>query len=380
MKRIAVLQAGGPTPVLNASLASFVEKARSSGHLLFIQGGYQGLADGHFIEASDTFLAWICNNAHVPGACLGAGRFQLKEKTFNLCIQQLQQHRIDTLVGIGGNGTMAALHKLSEHARQMEMDLQIVGIPKTVDNDISCTDHAPGFGSAARYVATSTRDMSRDLLAMKGFEKVRVLETMGRHTGWLAAASGLLREYDEEGPHFIGIPEEVIDPEHLTETVGDALAKFGSALIVVSEGVLWERERPVARAQVNGRHILGGVSQQIAHYLEKQLGVDGIRSELFGMNQRSFSMAVSDIDRAEARAVGETAARLMNDGETDFMVSIRRQDSYTYSTTMEAVPIQEVFVQGEQTMPKQWIHHPENYHHWLRPLVGEGMPSYPRPL
>ncbi|TDQ41216.1 diphosphate--fructose-6-phosphate 1-phosphotransferase [Aureibacillus halotolerans] len=379
MKRIAILQAGGPTQVLNASLAGFVNTAKQFSQLVFVQGGYEGLAKGDFYEADEKKLAWVQAHRGVPGACLASGRFPLNEQALQQSLHHLKEKCIDTVVGIGGNGTMAALQKLSSYAAKDGMSLQVAGIPKTVDNDIGCTDHAPGFGSAARYVAASVRDMSRDLLAMKNFEKIRILETMGRHTGWLAAASGLLRDYEEEGPHFIGLPEVRTDPDELCGIVSNALSKHGCALLVVSEGMLWDKTSPVARAEVNGRQMLGGVSQAIAEYLGETLNVNGVRSELLGMNQRSLSLAVSDIDRKEAYEVGEQCASFIESEKTGFMVSILRQDSYTYTTTLKAVPLQRVAEYGEQCLPARFITHHEEYSDWLRPLVGEGLKSYPAP-
>ena len=135
---------------------------------------------------------------------------------------------------------MEALYRVSQEAKLQDYDLHVLGLPKTVDNDLGGTDHAPGFASAAKYVAQATKDMSRDLYSMNNFEKIRVLETMGRNAGWLAMASGAWKVYEEEGPHFIAIPERPIDKDELLNITKQALDTFGYAIIVVSEGVQWK--------------------------------------------------------------------------------------------------------------------------------------------
>lgn len=166
------------------------------------------------MDGTDEINSWIVENKHVPGACLGSGRFPLEAEHIEQCVQQLRNIQADALVVIGGNGTMEALSKIEQEAANTGYELQVIGLPKTVDNDLGGTDHAPGFGSAVRYVAQSTLDISRDLYSMRNFEQVRILETMGRNAGWLALATGFLRRYEEDGPHIILIPERPVKKKY----------------------------------------------------------------------------------------------------------------------------------------------------------------------
>lgn len=379
MKKVAIGQAGGPTAVINATLAGFVNEVKRDHSLLFIQNGYEGLAHGKYLDGDDEMLHRIDLHRDIPGACLGSGRFPLTDEHIEKGVRLLQAQGVNVLVFIGGNGTMEALAKVEAEARRQNFMLQVIGLPKTVDNDLGGTDHAPGFGSSARYVAQATRDMSRDLASMQNFEKVRVLETMGRNAGWLAAASGFLQEYEEEGPHFIGIPERPIQSEWLLDNVNTALNRFGYATVVVSEGVRFGKAGQVARENVAGRKVLGGISSEIASYLKSELKVM-TRAELLGMNQRSFSAVVSNVDRDEAYRVGRAGAEWIREGVSNVMVSIQRNSHSRYSVRIVPIRLQKVVAAGERVMPDKFIEDRPAYYEWLQPLIGENITAYPAPL
>ena len=347
--------------------------------LLFIQNGYEGFAHGMYLDGDDDMLGRVHLHQNVPGACLGSGRFPLADEHIEKGVRLLQAQGVDVLVFIGGNGTMEALAKVEAEARRQNVSLQVLGLPKTVDNDLGGTDHAPGFGSSARYVAQSTRDMSRDLASMQNFEKVRVLETMGRNAGWLAAASGLLQNYEEEGPHFIAIPERPIRKDVLLENVNTALKRFGYATVVVSEGVCFGKTGQKARENVAGRAVLGGISNEVADFLKNELNVM-TRAELLGMNQRSFSAVISDVDREEAYTVGRVGGEWVREGVSNVMVSIQRNAHLRYSVRMRPIELQKVVAAGERVMPEAFIQDRKAYYEWLTPLIGEDIRAYPPPL
>ncbi|MFC0471470.1 diphosphate--fructose-6-phosphate 1-phosphotransferase [Halalkalibacter kiskunsagensis] len=376
MKKIAIGQAGGPTSVINATLVGFVKQTMSKCSLSFIRNGYDGLVHGEFIEGNDTTLQWITQHEKVPGACLGSGRYPLSDEEIEKAVRILREKRIDALVFIGGNGTMEALYKVGVEANRQGYDLQVIGLPKTVDNDLGCTDHAPGFGSAAKYVAQTTRDMSRDLHAMQNFEQVRILETMGRNAGWLAAASGFLKTYEEEGPHFIALPERQMNHEKLLQSVETALYRYGFAIVVVSEGVLWNQGAQVERDVVGGRSVLGGISKEIELYLKQELNIMA-RSELLGMNQRSYSLAVSSVDQSEAYFVGVTGADWIKEGRSGLMVAIERTKGLAYSIHLKPVALGAVVRAGERVMPDQFIDNLKSYYEWLEPIIGDHVSPYP---
>ena len=378
MKKIVVGQAGGPTSVINATLASFVEEVMDENKLVFLQNGYEGLVYGNYFDGTEEMKKWIIENKHVPGACLGSGRFPLEAEHIAQCVEQLRKIQADALVVIGGNGTMEALSIIEQEAANTDMDLQVIGLPKTVDNDLGGTDHAPGFGSAARYVAQTTLDVSRDLYSMKNFEQVRILETMGRNAGWLALASGLLRKYEEDGPHFILIPERPVKKEILLNRVHKTIQTYGYAVIVVSEGVQWEDTGQIEKEVVDGRKILGGISSEMEFLLKKELKIMA-RAELLGMNQRSSSMLVSPVDYEEATQVGVCGGQWLKEGKTKIMVSLQRAKQIDYNVSTIPVDLKEVVQEGERMLPDYFINNHQAYYKWLTPLIGEGLPSYPSP-
>ncbi|SFE37895.1 6-phosphofructokinase 1 [Lentibacillus persicus] len=379
MKHIAIGQAGGPTAVVNATLAGFVRALNQNCSLTFIMNGYEGLVNDYLLHADDDIISEVIAHEKVPGAALGAGRYPLSEEQIAQSVKTLRKFQIDTLVFIGGNGTMEALAKIKAEADRHGYPLQTLGLPKTVDNDLAGTDHSPGFGSAAKYVAHVTRDMGRDLLAMTNFEQVRIVETMGRNAGWLAAAAGLLKEHAEDGPHFIGLPEKPLNPDFLFNQISESIKCYGAALIVVSEGVRWEKGKRVKRDQVNGRPILGGISQSIEQTVKQNMDVV-VRSELLGMNQRSCAAAVSPTDFHEAVQIGKVGAKWLFEGASDVMVALQRADGPGYAVDFLPVSLQTVVQKGERQLPDRFSDDLNAYNEWLRPLVGERLPVYPPPL
>ncbi|WP_257348186.1 diphosphate--fructose-6-phosphate 1-phosphotransferase [Pseudalkalibacillus decolorationis] len=376
MKKIAIGQAGGPTTVINATLAGFVKEMTPDFSLFFIQNGYQGLVRGDLLEGNEENINWVLEHQNVPGACLGSGRYPFTDEKLEKAVQNLRQNSIEVLVFIGGNGTMEALNKVEKAAKDQGYDLQVIGLPKTVDNDLGCTDHAPGFGSSARYVAQATRDISRDLHAMRNFEQVRILETMGRNAGWLAAASGLLKTFEEEGPQFIGLPERPMKQLDLLSTVEDAIRKYGCATVVISEGVKWSEGVQIQREEVNGRAVLGGISGEVELFLKKELNIMA-RSELLGINQRSSSQSVSNLDRYESFLTGITGGKWIKEGWSGIMVSMQRDDDIRYNVDMKPVQLEDVVKAGERLMPAHFIDNRDRYYEWLLPLVGDELPTYP---
>lgn len=377
-KRIVIGQAGGPTPVINATLAALADGLISNHDVSYVLNGYEGLAKGAIITGGEAIHTKIADHRSIPGACLGSGRYPSTEQSLSDALRNLRSWQMDTLIMIGGDGTMSALSRLERMANKEGYPLQVIGVPKTVDNDLGGTDHAPGFGSAANYVAQSVLDSSRDLMSMNNFEQVRILETMGRNSGWLAAASGLFCQHEEEGPHVIAIPEIPFDKVAFLKKVDYALTKYGHALAVVSEGVRLPETGSQSNS-VNGREVLGGISESLKQEVHDTFGVN-VRAEILGMNQRSLSLAVSSRDAEEAGWAGTHATKLVEEGISGVMVSFERDQSPVYRVKMKEVTLEKVLTIGERKLSKEFIDHPERYYEWLRPLVGEVMPVYPAPV
>lgn len=378
MHKIAVGQAGGPTSVINASLIGFIDGLPDNIELYGVMNGYQGLVEDDLEFIDETRLNWIQAHRNVPGACLGSGRYPFIGDLITKAVLNLKKRDIHTLVFIGGNGTMKALQKLSEAAVSMNYELQTIGIPKTVDNDLYGTDHAPGYASAARFVSLSVRDINKDLEAMRNFEQVRIIETMGRNAGWLAYASGLLKHSDFDGPHMICIPEVSITKDKFLKRVQEIVKMNGIATIVVSEGVKFEGSSQIERGIVNGRHVLGGISFEMEEIIRSNLGY-AVRSENLGMNQRSASLAVSCQDRKEAYEVGKKAAFLVQNEISNVMVSIQCKNSSKYKFSIESIELTKVTKHGERLLPKKFVENSGEFYSWLEQLIGEKIKKYPSP-
>lgn len=368
MRRIAIGQAGGPTVVINSTLVGLVKQLKDEYELRFIEDGFEGLVDEKYKVDHEETIDWIIQQEDRAGACLGSGRYHMTAEDIHAVIQFLKRENISTLIFIGGNGTMEALYKIHLEAEKQDYDLQIIGLPKTVDNDLYHTDHAPGFGSSAKYVAHSTRDLSYDLQSMKNFEQVRIIETMGRNAGWLAAASGYLKKKEFEGPHYIALPERKLCEKGLTRAVKNAVDQFGYAVVVVSEGVQWQNGSQIERAVVNGRTVLGGISDEIADYLRGKLHLT-VRAESLGINQRCATSLVSSIDKKEAYLVGEVGAKWVGQNLNNVVATIQRTSEENYNVEIKPVPIKDVANSGERLMPDEFIDNLDKYYEWLSPLI-----------
>jgi ATP-dependent phosphofructokinase / diphosphate-dependent phosphofructokinase len=366
-KHIVIGQAGGPTSVMNASLIGLIEKVYKDHKLTFSVGGYEGLAYANFIDDSIKNIEKIKQYKQVPGSCLTSGRFKIEDSTIVSACQNLKKIGADVLVMIGGNGSMKALQLIGCYAKTFNLDLQTIGIPKTVDNDLAGTDHAPGFGSAVRYVAQSVKDIGYDLASMQNFEQVRIIETMGRNAGWLTAGAGLYKQYGFEAPHTILLPETQVDSRQVLDEIKKTIELYGYSIVVVSEGVNWEHNQ--YRQIVNGREVLGGVARNIVKTIQNNLQVHA-RAEILGMNQRSSSIFVSDQDFYEAEHAGKYAGILINEGRTEEMVTIERLSTAPYHVKMGGISLTTVANGGEKVMPKEFIKNRDKYYKWLSPLVG----------
>ena len=373
-EKVAIGQAGGATSVMNASLFGFLEEALPDYEVYGMVNGLQGLAENRLVPLTVSIVDRYQRVSVSPGAWLGAGRWPARREDFIRYVDNLRDRDIRNLVLIGGNGTMWACSQLERAAQQVGFQLAVLGIPKTVDNDLAETDHAPGFGSAARYVATIVRDIGKDLESVRNFEAVRILETMGRNVGWLALSSGYLKQRPEHPPHLIYVPEREFRREEFLEVVKGVHQTYGYAVVVVSEGLL-----PGATENHLNRPVLGGVSRELAALVEKELGLPA-RGELLGMGQRSYSLAVSHQDWQEALALGREAAQLIRARYSGCMLAFRRVSPSSYDCEIWCVPFERV-AGIERPLPEKWLLPPDAVHEefqaWLGPLVGEDLLAHP---
>lgn len=373
-EKVAIGQAGAGTAVVNASLFGFLEKAVSGHEVYGVIDGLQGLYEDHLLPITSSVVDRYRSAARVPGAWLGAGRWPANEEDFDRCVANLKIRDVRRLALIGGNGTMWACLQLERAAAKAGYELAILGVPKTVDNDLMGTDHAPGFGSAARFVATMTRDIGRDLYAVRNFESVRVLETMGRNVGWLALSSGYLRREAQDPPQLIYVPEHSFSRKTFLHDVEETHRAYGYAVVVVSEGITPHK---------TDNHLespnLGGMAGELSDLVSEELGLP-TRGESLGIGQRSYSLSVSERDWQEARMLGVEAATRLRAGDSGVMLGLARISTTPYEVGIRGVPFDRV-AGVERRLPEEWLvsprKMPEGFRSWLEPLVGEDLVPYP---
>lgn len=383
-RKIAVVQAGGPTAVLNCSLYGLLKsigRRDRCAEIVGVRNGVAGLVAGDwFVIDGERNLDWL---KQVPGAALGSGRKPITEDELERIVRRLKQADIRTLVMLGGNGTMWVCGRLSGKAEELGCDLQVIGIPKTVDNDLMEVDHTPGFPSAAKFVAHAVRDISIDLAAMANFEQVRVIETMGRNAGWLTAAASYFKRRAEDAPHLVYVPESNFSMDHMLSEAADIQARLGYCVIVVSEGIRGEDGQPlsmkgISQGTQSPARALGGAGALLADAVSKRLGLN-CRYDNLGILQRCSSFAVSETDRLEAEALGERAASLIFNGERNKMVGIRRLSDEPYEWTISEIDFK--LVGGrERPLDARYVRKPglidPSYQRWLSPFIGEATNPY----
>ena len=390
-----VLQSGGPTAVINASLWGVISACQIEPTIQRLWGARQGLlglVSGDWIDLTD-YRDIVGQKASrlefQPGAALGSGRSRLAGEDLPGVLDRLQQHNIGFVFLIGGNGSMAAARKLVESAKpagyQVTGDpLRVITVPKTIDNDIAGTDVCPGYGSAARFVAQSVHDAGLDLYAMRDFDDVAVIEVMGRHAGWLAAASALARWDDTAPPHLILLPEVPLDEEAFLAAVRRQHEREGICMVVAAEGVrdkrgafLAEKHRSAER-DATGQKLLahaGGPTPYLAQLIQQRLGLR-CRQMRPDTIQRSSSALVSEVDRALAKQVGLDAVKTAVEGCSAVMIGLERQGESWQSV---AVPLDQV-IGHERSLPVESIA-PEGFNitadflAYARPLVGNWFPG-----
>jgi 6-phosphofructokinase len=245
-ENLMVVQGGGPTAVFNMSLASIIEEALAQtriGKIFGARSGMKGLSSGDTIDLSGVSPTDILSIANSPGAALGSSRFKPTEEDLERCVEHLRAREVRHLIFMGGNGTMGGAQRFGDFCCGLGFDLQIIGVPKTIDNDIAATDRCPGFGSAARFVAQSTLDLSMDIRSLP--QPVSIFETLGRDVGWLAASATLARRKADDAPQLVYVPEI---PFVMSTFFGDldaVVSRVGWAIVVVSEGIAYADGKPV---------------------------------------------------------------------------------------------------------------------------------------
>lgn len=360
-RNLIVGQSGGPTAVINVSLAGVIQTAFASSQIDRVFGavnGIRGLIHEELVDLQGESDQTIELLQQTPGAALGTSRQKLTEDHIDRVLAVLEAHDVRYFCLIGGNDSMATANEVSRLADRNGYELQVIGVPKTVDNDIAFTDHCPGYGSAARFVATTVRDTGIDTEAGKLSTPVKIVEIMGRHAGWLTASAALAREGCPDGaPHLIYVPERPISLDDLLSDVGRVYRERGCVVIALSEGVRNPDGEFLGLADTSvdtfGHQQLGGVSMIMAQKITRELGLK-TRFEKPDTMQRSSTALVSPVDRSEAFMVGQAAVYAIEKGETGKMITLQRESGAEYACHSGLIELEKV-AGIERTLPAEFL-------------------------
>ena len=380
-RNILIAHGGGPTAVINSSLQGVVEAARAHrqvGKIYAARFGAEGILKGDLIDLTDVPAGTIARLAHTPASAIGSCRRKLGEADYPTVLETLKKFEIDCFFYNGGNDSMDTCHKVNELAKREGLDLRVIGIPKTMDNDLDITDHCPGFGSAARYAALSAAELALDASGLP--IHVVVLELMGRNAGWVTAASAMAKRLTD-CEVLTYLPEVPVDEERMLADIEKGYAKGKGLLVTVSEGICGPDGKPLADTGIVdgfGHKIPGGTAQHVTDQIIQRLGLKS-RAEKPGLLGRASIPYVSPVDRAEAYAVGRYAMNAALRDESGYMVSIEAVRTPEYSSSMALVPLAKV-ANVEKKFPLEWIVDgngiADAFFDYALPLMGGDFPEY----
>ena len=385
--RILVAQGGGPTAVINQSLVGVVLEARRHEGIARVYGarhGVRGIVNEDFVDLTQETSHNLELVAGTPASALGSTRDKPDLAYCQEIFKVLRAHGIGHFFYIGGNDSSDTVRIVADEARKAGYPLRSIHIPKTIDNDLVANDHTPGFPSAARFVAQAFAGANLDNAALPG---VYVAVVMGRHAGFLTAASALGKKFPDDGPHLIYLPERVFEIERFLADVKAMHPRHGRCVIAVSEGIHDAAGKPIAaqlakdletdahgNVQLSGS---GALADLLCEEIKAKLGIKRVRGDTFGYVQRSFVGCVSDVDQREAREVGEKAVQYAMWGERDGSVAIKRTGFY--SVDYELVPLEDVAgktrVMDDAFIADNGTDVTDAFRLYLRPLLGSGMPD-----
>ena len=385
---VIVGQSGGPTAVINASLAGVFKTAMERGFnkVYGMCNGIQGFIDEKYVDMAD----YIKNELDLellkrtPSAFLGTCRYKLPEihenkEMYERIFEILQKLEIEVFIYIGGNDSMDTIKKLSDYALLTGATQKFVGCPKTIDNDLAITDHTPGFGSAAKYIATSTKEIIRDALGFSYKKKnVTIMEIMGRNAGWLVGSAALAKQEDCDGPDLIYLPEVPFDIDKFVQKVDNLLKEKDVVVACVSEGIKTAEGKYVCEftsgsdsKDAFGHIQMTGTAAFLANLVHEKLGIKTRAVELSTL-QRSAAHLASKIDVDEAFAVGGATVKAADEGSTGVMVVIDRVSDDPYQSATGVYDVHRI-ANGEKVVPRKWINEEGDY-------VTEEFVDYVHPL
>lgn len=376
MANVLVVHGGGPTAVMNSSLYGVIQQAKKEKEIEKVYGaigGSKGILKEQLLDLLTFSEEQLKLLLETPATAIGSSRYALEQEDYQAMVGIFQKYNIKYVLLNGGNGTMDTCGKIYEVCKKT--DICVVGIPKTIDNDIAITDHTPGYGSAARYIAATTAEVGADVKSLP--IHVCIIEAMGRNAGWITAASALARKKPGDAPHLIYLPERAFCEKEFLEDVNQIYKEKGGVVVVVSEGLKDQNGVPIVPPVYrSGRSVYyGDVSAYLATLVMKELGIKA-RSEKPGICGRASIAWQSPLDREEAVLAGEEALKAAIEGQSGVMVGFIRKETSDLSYQMEVrmIPIREVMLY-ERIMPKEYQNDrgndvTEKFVEWCRPLIG----------
>jgi ATP-dependent phosphofructokinase / diphosphate-dependent phosphofructokinase len=360
---VLVGQSGGPTSVINASVAGIIAEALNHSCVEEIYGalnGVLGILQEDLIDLAAESQQQIRALKHTPGAALGTCRYKLKKtQDYERVLEVFKAHNIRYFFYIGGNDSQDTADKISKMAQQQGYELRVIGVPKTIDNDLAGTDHCPGYGSVIKYLATTVKEIACDNEAMGQGDLVSIVEAMGRSAGWIAAGASLAkrRDHPHDPPHLILLPEVAFNQEKVLEDVRRVLKREKYCLIVVAEGLVDTDGNYLAADAATdafGHAKLGGAGEALAEIIEAAIPSAKVRVSRPGLAQRAAAHCASKTDVDESFLAGQAAVRAAVNGETDKMVTLVRGEADHYTCETGLASLSEV-ANGVKKLPREWI-------------------------
>ena len=389
-KKILIAQGGGPTVVINQSLIGVIEEAyKINADVVGAYNGVSGIVNSNFVSLSKLTTKQRKLISNTPSAFLGSTRDKPDQSYCDEIFKVLKKKNVGKFFYIGGNDSSDSLRIISETAKKKDYELQCIHIPKTIDNDLVLNDHTPGFGSAAKFVASAFSGINLDVKSLPG---IYVGVVMGRHAGFLTASSCLLKKGNYDGPHLIYIPEVNFDTNIFLKDVNKIYQKLGRCVIAVSEGVKDKNNKLIANYMIenlekdaHGNVQLSGTScvgDFLVNEIKNKLKVKRVRSDTFGYLQRSFLGCNSEVDEREAKTLGKKAFIFSKRNNSSFSVSIkeRKNLSLDYKITFGINRLKDVAAKTK-LMPKNFInqkgnHVTDNFLRYAKPLIGKKIPEF----
>jgi len=381
-----IAQGGGPTAVINQSLVGAVLEARNYTQITKVYGaikGVEGIINENFIDLSQETLYNLERVAKTPSSALLSTRVKPDDEYCQKIVNVFKKHNIRYFFYIGGNDSSDTLRIVGDYAKAHNYEMKAIHIPKTIDNDLVLNDHTPGFASAARFVAQAFIGINLDMRALGG---IYIGVVMGRHAGFLTAASSIAAKYPDDGPHLIYLPERPFNIDKFLDDIKKTYNKYGRCVVAVAEGIQDENGVPIITtltdniekdAHGNVQLSSGILGDMLANLVKKEMNIKRVRSDTLGYVQRSFAGCVSRVDQHEAREAGERAVQFAIWHDGDGSVAIERTGDYCVNYKLKPLHL----IAGKtRKMPDEFINEEGNhvtdyYKHYLRPLIGSDFPN-----